>query len=138
MSEGKKRVPLRPGAFVVPEDPAESPYLEAQKCGDCGTYFPGHRVICLNCGAENMSTARLSGKGKVYSYTIARQQLPGAVVKVPYGVAIVILEEGCQIHAPVTEGYDDLAVDQDVEVYFEVVGQDEEGNDQLAYKVKAV
>ncbi len=137
MSE-KKRVPLKPGLFRIPDNPDEQPYLTASRCKECGTYFYPMRAICLNCGKESLEEAPLKGRGKVYTYTIARQQLPGALVKVPYGIAIITMEEGCQVHTTVTEGWEDLEVGQEMEVYFEKVSQDEEGNDQLAYKFRAV
>ncbi|MBW2087061.1 MAG: OB-fold domain-containing protein, partial [Deltaproteobacteria bacterium] len=72
------------------------------------------------------------------TYTVAQQQLPGALVQVPYAIAIVLMEEGCQIHTVVTEDWENLEVDMDVEVYFEKMSEDQEGNDQLAYKFRAV
>ncbi|MBW1709789.1 MAG: hypothetical protein JRJ73_10050, partial [Deltaproteobacteria bacterium] len=60
MSE-KKRVPLKPGIFRIPDDPGEKPYLTASKCKECGTYFYPMRAICLNCGQETLEEARLSG-----------------------------------------------------------------------------
>jgi uncharacterized OB-fold protein len=133
----KKRLPLKPGIFKIPEDPSDRPYLVGKKCGECGTYFFPSRVICLNCGAEAMAEAPLTGRGAVYTYTIARQQLPGALVQVPYAIAIVRMEEGCQIHTVVTEDWESVKVGMDVEVYFEKVFEDEDGNDLLAYKFRA-
>ena len=133
----KKRLPLRPGIFRVPEDPKEKPYLVGSRCRECGdTFFPV-RKVCLGCGKETLEEKALSGKGKVYTYTVARQQLPGAYVQVPYAIAVVTLEEGCSIHTVVTEDWEKVAIDQDVEVYFEKVASDEEGNDLLAYKFRA-
>ena len=135
---GKKQVPLRPDIFKIPEKPGEKPYLIGSKCKECGTHFFPSRVICLNCTAQAMEETPLSGRGKVYTYTIARQQLPGALVQVPYAIAIILMEEGCQVYTPVTEGWESLEIDMEMEVYFEKVSEDEEGNDQLAYKFRAV
>jgi len=133
----KKQLPLKPYLFVIPEDPDKKPYLTAQRCKECGTYFYSGRVNCLNCGAEPMEVVPLSGKGKVYTYTIARKQLPGALVTVPYAIAIVMSEEGCQIHTVITEDFESVEVGMDVEVYFEKVAEDHDGNDLLAVKFKA-
>lgn len=134
----KKQVPIRPGMFRIPDEPGQKAYLYGGKCKTCGTYFFPVREICLNCGAESMEEVPLSGRGKIYTYTIAQQQVPGALVKVPYAVAIVVLEEGCQVHTVITENWESLDVDMDVEVYFEKMGEDEQGNDQLAYKFRAL
>jgi uncharacterized OB-fold protein len=132
----KKRLPLRRGRFVVPEDPNNKPYLIACRCKNCGKYFTPMRVICLNCGKQMMEMVPLGGKGKVYSYTAVWQQLPGALVKVPYAIVIVSMPEGCQVHGVVTEDFDKLEVGQGVEVYFEKITEDAEGNDLIVDKFR--
>jgi len=132
----KKRLPLRRGRFVVPEDPNKQPYLIAGRCKNCGKYFVPPRHICLNCGKQMMEIVPLSNRGKIYSYTAVWQQLPGALVKVPYAIVIVSMTEGCQVHAVVTEDYDKLQVDQEVEVYFEKIAEDKDGNDLIVDKFR--
>jgi len=134
----KKRLPLRRGRFVVPEDPNKQPYLIAGRCKNCGKYFVPPRHICLNCGKQMMEIVPLSNRGKIYSYTAVWQQLPGALVKVPYAIVIVSMTEGCQVHAVVTEDYDKLQVDQEVEVYFEKIAEDKDGNDLIVDKFRIV
>lgn len=135
-TERKKRLPLRRGRFVIPEDPNAEPYLIGGKCQNCGKFFTPPRTICLNCGKQMIEITPLSNKGKVYSYTIVWQQLPGALVKVPYSIVIVSMPEGCQVHAVVTEDYDKLEVAQDVEVYFENIAEDAEGNELIVDKFR--
>jgi uncharacterized OB-fold protein len=134
----KKQLPLKPGMFKLADKEGERSYLIASKCKECGTYAFPRRAVCLNCGAESMEESPLSGRGRVYTYTIARQQLPGAFVQVPYAIAIILLEEGCQLHTVVTEDWENIKVDMDMEVYFEKVAEDPEGNDLFAYKFRAV
>jgi uncharacterized OB-fold protein len=135
---GKKRLPLRRGGFIVPEDPKLEPYLVASKCGNCGKYFSPPRVICLNCEKQQMEPAALSGKGTVYSYTIVHQQLPFSVVQVPYAIVIVALAEGCQTHGVVSENLELVEVGAPIEVYFEKVREDDEGNDLIVNKFRIV
>ena len=77
-------------------------------------------------------------KRQGYGIGHLHQQLPGALVKVPYAIAIVALEEGTQMHAVITEDLDKLEVGKDVEVYFEKMKEDEEGNELLADKFRIV
>ena len=135
---GKKQLPLRGGRFKIPEEPGATPYIIGSRCGNCGKYFTPPRVVCLNCGKLQMEEVAMKGKGTVYSYTVVWQQLPGALIKVPYAIVIVGLEEGSQIHAVMTEDFDSLEVGQDVEVYFEKIKEDEEGNDLIVDKVRIV
>lgn len=134
----KKRIPIRRGRLVVPDDPNEKPFLSGSKCSKCGKYYAGRRVICLNCGNRETERVALSGKGKIYSFTIVHQQLPFALVKVPYAIVIVAFEEGCQTHGVVTEDLDSVEVGKNVEVYFEVAREDEEGNELLYDKFRVV
>jgi len=135
---GKKQLPLRSGRLKIPEESGAKPYIVGSRCGNCGKYFTPPRVVCLNCGKLQMEEVAMKGKGKVYSYTVVWQQLPGALVKVPYAIVIVVLEEGSQIHSVMTEDFDSLEVGQDVEVYFEKIKEDEEGNDLIVDKIRIV
>jgi len=134
----KKRLPIRRGRFVVPDEPGKEPYLTASKCKNCGKVFCPPRHICLNCGKQMMEIIPLSGKGKIYSYTEVHQQLPGALVKTPYMIVIVSMPEGCQVHGVMTENYKDIKVDADVEVYFEKMMEDKDGNELIADKYRLV
>lgn len=134
----KKRRPIRPGRFIVPEDPKAEPYLVGCRCGNCGKHFMPPRVICLNCGKQEMAPAALSGRGVVYSYTVVHQEMPFTLVNVPYAIVIAALEEGCQTHGVVTENLEDLDVGTPIEVYFEKVREDEEGASLLMDKFRVV
>jgi scaffold protein (connect acetoacetyl-CoA thiolase and HMG-CoA synthase) len=134
----KKQYPLKRGLFQIPEDPNKKPYLTAQRCKACGAYFYSGRKNCLNCGAEPMEVVPLSGRGRLFTYTIVHQQLPGAFMKVPYGIAVVEMEEGVHVSSVVDKDYKNLRVGMEMEVYFEKVAEDKEGNDLLAFKFKAV
>jgi len=135
----KKRLPLRPEAgFRIPDEHGAEPYLLASKCRNCGKHFFPARVICLNCGKHEMEEVALDGRGKVYTYTIVRQQLPGALVQVPYALAIIAMNEGCQVQSVVTENCESIDIGTEVEVYFEKVMEDAEGNDLIVYKFRSV
>ena len=135
----KKRLPLRRGAgFRVPEEPGAEPYLIASKCRSCGKHFVPTRVVCLHCGKQEMEEVALGGRGRVYTYTVVWQQLPGALVTVPYALALVAMDEGCQVNAVVTEDWESIDIDTEVEAYFEKVMEDAEGNDLLACKFRPV
>jgi uncharacterized OB-fold protein len=132
----KKQIPLRRGRFKIPEQ--GTPYIVASKCQSCGKYFFPTRVICLNCGKQTMIETPLKGKGTIYTYTVARQQLPGALMKPPYAIANVLMEEGCQVPTVITENWETLDIGTDVEVYFEKIQEDAEGNDLMVYKFRQI
>ncbi len=47
------RVPIEPGYFTVPDDPAEPPRLLGSRCPSCGEQFFPRRHVCAKFGAED-------------------------------------------------------------------------------------
>ncbi len=66
--------------------------LIIKRCGDCGFYIHYPKPFCPKCWSENVQPTQVSGRGRVFSFNIVRQQLaPG--IPPPYVVALVSLEE---------------------------------------------
>jgi len=69
--------------------------LLIQRCDRCqeAIFYP--RVNCTHCGATELSNEAASGRGTVYTYTVARRPTHRAFADAgPYVIAIVELEEG--------------------------------------------
>ena len=113
------------------------PYLEGQRCGDCGTTFLGERTCCSKCGArDQLKAVTLPNSGKLYSYSIVHRSFPG--IEVPYISAIVDLDDGTAIKGNLINIEPDpetIAFDMPVEVvYGDALGRkDRDGNEYLAY-----
>jgi uncharacterized OB-fold protein len=113
------------------------PYLEGQKCGQCGTTFLGERSVCSKCGArDQMSAVALPNSGKLYSYSIVYRSFPG--IEVPYVSAIVDLDDGTAIKGNlinVEPDPENIEFDMPVEVVFaDALGRkDADGNSYLSF-----
>lgn len=87
-----------PGAFERPfYEAAARGELRYQRCPACGhaQFYP--RPVCTACGADP-EWAVASGGGRVYTFTIIRQNLTaGFRDHVPYAVAMVELDEGVRM-----------------------------------------
>ena len=137
MSEYTKPLP-RP---TVPSQPfwdaAKRHELQIQRCGSCSAHIFYPREVCPECLSSELNWIRASGKGTLYSYTIAQAPIhPAFAEDVPYIVAIVELEEGprittnivgCEpgavkIGMPVEATYDDVTHDTTL-VKFRLAGQ---------------
>ncbi len=93
--------------------------LRVQKCQGCGKLFYPVSTICPHCLHMGADWAKLSGKGTVYSFIIARRPYHPAI-PVPYVVAIIALEEGIRMLSNVVECKpEDVKVGMPVEVVFE-------------------
>jgi uncharacterized protein len=119
----------------LPDD--GEPYLEGQKCGNCGAMFLGERSVCSKCGArDQISAVKLSTSGKLYSYSIVHRSFPG--IDVPYISAIVDLDDGATLKGNligVEPDPEKVAFDMPVEVVFrDALGRkDREGNSYVSY-----
>ena len=129
-----KPLPVVP--YIKIPDGAD-PYLEAQKCGSCGSTFLGERDVCSKCGArDQMSAIKLPNSGKLYSFSIVHRSFPG--IEVPYISAIVDLDDGTAIKGNLINVEPDpekIEFDMPVEVIFaDALGRkDKEGNSYLSY-----
>ncbi len=115
----------------------DDPYLEGQKCTECGAIYLGERNTCAKCGArDKLEPTRLSNKGKLYVYSIVYRSFPG--VEVPYVSAIVDLEGGGTVKGNLINIEPDpekIKFDMPVDVVFgDALGRkDKEGNSYISY-----
>ena len=64
------------------------------RCNQCGHYIHYPRPICRGCLSRDLAPAEVSGKAKLYSWTVAVQAFhPYWSDKVPYMLAVVELPE---------------------------------------------
>ncbi len=76
-------------------DAARERRLSIQRCAACNRYVFYPRPLCPYCGATDLAWTDVSGRGTLYSYTIARRPTARPFEPdVPYVIAIVELEEG--------------------------------------------
>jgi hypothetical protein len=135
--KAKRAVPLREGLFCIPTKPGEKLALIASRCPRCGEHFYPKRAICLACGKVGLEEAYLTGPGKIWTFTIARETPPGSLIRAPYVVAQVQLPEKVIVGSVLTDcDVDSVRVDMPVELVLEKVKEDEEGNDVVAFKFR--
>jgi hypothetical protein len=92
--------------------------LILQRCDACGHLRWTPQILCTNCLAEPFTWVDVSGRGRLYSYTIVHRA-PLAGFEVPYVLAVVELEEGpLMLTRLVDSPIGKLAVEAPVEVAF--------------------
>ncbi len=99
--------------------------LALQKCKDCDNLrLPG--PICPNCLCMEAEWTPLSGRGKLFAWTIIHQRYhKGFAEETPYNVAIVELEEGPRLLTNIVDcANEDLRVDMAVDVVFDDVTEE--------------
>ena len=102
--------------------------LLIQQCKDCGKKMFPPRLYCTGCMSQNIEWIKASGKGKIYTYSVAYEYPPPRVekyLKVPYIAALVNLEEGVRMMTTIVECKpEDVKCDMDVEVVFQDIGEE--------------
>jgi len=96
--------------------------LRMQKCPDCGKIYYPPASLCPNCHSWKKSEwVKLTGKGSVYSFIVARRATNPAFAKeVPYVVAIIETQEGGRLISNIVGSKpEDVKVGMPVEVVFE-------------------
>lgn len=117
--------------------------LIGMKCGNCGTvYFPP-RSICPKCRRKSlgkMSSFKLSGKGRVYSYTVVHDPMPDFSLMKPYIMAMVEMEEGIKITAQLVDCEPDrVSIGMPVETTLRKLGEEgSSGIIRYGYKFRPV
>jgi uncharacterized OB-fold protein len=99
--------------------------LRIVRCNDCGYYIHPPSPRCPRCFGENVEPSPVSGRGRVYTYTVnQRAWSPG--LEVPYVIAIVQLDEQPDLRLMtniVGCSADEVAIDMPVRVEFREQGE---------------
>ena len=101
--------------------------LLIQQCNDCGEKMFPPRLYCTSCFSQNLEWIKASGKGKVYTYSVAYEYPPprvGKYLHTPYIIGLVDLEEGVRMITTIVECKpEEVRCDMDVEVVFYDIGE---------------
>jgi uncharacterized OB-fold protein len=98
------------------------------RCDDCGFYLHAPRTVCKRCNGFSLTPTEVSGRGTLYSYTIAVHPFhPWLEQRLPYVLAVVELEEqpNLKLLTNIVEcDEDDLRCGLPVEVTYEWITPD--------------
>ncbi|MFN0093764.1 MAG: Zn-ribbon domain-containing OB-fold protein [Dehalococcoidia bacterium] len=87
--------------YPMPDD-VSRPYWEAanegrlaiQRCAACARWVHTPEAVCPGCGSSALAFQDVSGKGRVYSFTVVRDNVTkGFEDQVPYVVGLIELAE---------------------------------------------
>jgi len=139
----KTAIPLREDFWTNPSNNNDQARLIGSKCSSCGEiFFPKkEKNWCVHCNKSTLEEIILSNKGKIATFSVVMQQPGGGFYKgpVPYAYGCVDLEDGIRIETLLSaDDFDQLAVDQDVEMVIEKFYNDEDANEIVTFKFKPV
>ena len=104
-------------------DACERGELVAQRCAACDAYRHYPQLLCPDCLSPDYAWAPLSGRGTIYSYSVAHRAFhPAWAEHVPYVVATIELEEGVRMVTDLLDVEPErVAIGDAVAVHFEVM-----------------
>ncbi len=134
----KERVPIEPGFFTIPSDPAESPSLLGTRCRSCGEVFFPRRKVCANCLSQDAVDALLGPRGTLYTYTYVHLPMFGTsrTDSQGYGVGQVDLPEGPRVQAVLSGGPEDFHIGMDLELELETLRENRKGQDVVIFRFR--
>jgi uncharacterized OB-fold protein len=108
-----------PGPNLLPDNlqfwsAASAGQLLVPHCNDCGQHHWYPRQHCPFCHSNNLTLERVSGRGRVYSFSVMRKAEGGA-----YVIAYVKLEQDVTLLTNIVNAdVDSIHIDQEVRVVF--------------------
>lgn len=102
--------------------------LAIQRCDHCGRYQHWPTPVCRNCLSFELSPAVVSGRGQLYTYTVAMQSFhPFFDDKIPFVIAVIELpeQEGLKLVANLVDcREEEVAIGMPVHVVFRDLTED--------------
>lgn len=97
--------------------------VRVQRCDRCGELVFYPRPHCPHCLSDRLTWVTLSGRGRVYTYTVVRRAMhPAFAAETPYVYAIVELEGGPRLMTNVVNcGPESVRVDMPVKAFYDSV-----------------
>ncbi|MFW9909880.1 MAG: Zn-ribbon domain-containing OB-fold protein [Candidatus Thorarchaeota archaeon] len=71
--------------------------FHAYKCADCGAIIALPSGTCYSCGSTKLEWAKVSGNGKLVSFTVIHVAPEAFQAEAPYFIGIVELNEGSRV-----------------------------------------
>ncbi len=100
--------------------------LRFQRCTKCDAWRHVPREMCAKCGSGEWKWVKSSGKGTVFTWTVAERPMhPAFVDAVPYAPVVIEMDEGVRVVSEVIDCKPaDLEIGMRVEVAFAKVSDE--------------
>jgi uncharacterized OB-fold protein len=132
-------IPFKQGVMHLAASASDDNYLIGSQCQSCGAVAFPKRVTCHRCRSDDMQEIPLSQRGRLASFTVAWAAPEGfkppvilGYIDLPEGVRLFSMLTGCK---PAREA---LPPGQEMELVFEEIRQDKDGNQIVAFKFRPV
>ena len=124
--EYAKPLPLLEGLTKEFYDWCSKHQLRFQRCSDCDAWRHVPREMCAECGSSEWKWAASSGRGTVFTWTVAvRPMHPAFPADVPCTPVVIEMEEGVRLVSEVVDcPPEELEIGMPVQVQYHDVTPD--------------
>ena len=131
-----QRVPIEPGFFTVPADPAAAPRLLGSRCRACGEHFFPRRVVCARCLEAQTEDVELGPDGTLYTWTWVYYPLFNSrrAESGGYGVGQVDLPEGPRVQCVLSGERDAFRIGMPMRLELEALRENKEGQEVVIFR----
>jgi len=97
--------------------------LRFQRCSQCRAWRHVPRELCPECGSWRWEWAKSSGRGTVFTWTVAARAMhPAFQEDAPYAAVVIEMDEGVRLVSQVVDcPPEELEIGMPVEVVFDEV-----------------
>lgn len=97
--------------------------LVVQRCADCGAWRHYPQPLCPECHSASWAWTPVSGRGRVYTFTVSYKAFhPAWEDQVPYVIATIELDEGVRMVSDLPHhDTPDVSIGATVEAFFDEV-----------------
>ena len=81
--------------------------LIGSKCEDCGDDFFPPVYQCRGCGSEHIVDKEMPRTGRIMTYTVLHEPLPGYEAQTPLYLAVVKLDNGARMLTQIVDSPED-------------------------------
>jgi uncharacterized OB-fold protein len=107
-------------------------------CKECGKQYYPSIYKCRKCGSYNILDKGMPSTGKVLTYTLLREILPGFEDQEPMIIAIIELDNGVKILSQIVDSsIDNIEIDDKVKIVFRKI-RSLGSSDQILYGYKFI
>jgi uncharacterized OB-fold protein len=132
-------IPFKQGVMHLASSPSDDNHLIGSRCQSCGAVAFPRRVVCHKCLSDDVTEVPLSQRGRLASFTVAWAAPEG--VKPPIALGYIDLPEGVRLFSMLTgcdPSREALKEGQEMELVFEEIRKDKDGNQIVAFKFRPV
>ncbi|MBH59475.1 MAG: hypothetical protein CMO19_03535 [Thaumarchaeota archaeon] len=109
-------------------------------CNSCNYESFPNFYKCKKCNSEDISDKQMPHKGKLISYTLSSESMPGFEKELPMSIGLIRLDNNVNIVAQIVDSdIEDIKINANVKAVFRKISSDgDSGQIYYGYKFKII